>query len=73
MNDRTPEPSLEPEDPRIVGYCAECRGEIYEGEVVYSDSVNQFHEECILDVLEENFGIADIAKYCGYSREVAGA
>lgn len=33
-----PEPSLEPPDPVIIGYCSKCKGELYQDEsTVYKD------------------------------------
>ena len=55
MFDRIPEPSLEPPEPKVFGYCEHCGGEIYEGETCYRIDGQLIHEDCLRDFAENYF------------------
>lgn len=50
-----PEPPLDPPEDVIVGYCAYCGGEIYDGETVYRIDGGLIHEDCLYDFAKEYF------------------
>ena len=43
----------DPPDPRILGTCDGCGGEIYEGEGIYNISGDRIHEDCLYDWARE--------------------
>lgn len=44
-----PEPSLDPPDGKVVGYCCKCGGEVFRYDPVISYMGGIFHEECAPD------------------------
>lgn len=50
-----PEPPLEPPEDVIVGHCAYCGGEIYEGDTVYRIDSDLIHEDCLYDFAKDYF------------------
>lgn len=67
MQKTIPEPRLEPKDPPIMGYCAHCGGEIYEGENVTNIGGQPWCSDCFRSdmqpVLETVHGI--VSKWLG--------
>lgn len=51
-----PELPLEPKDDVIIGHCAVCGGEVYEGEVCWSDGNEKICEEHLDRMTAEHFG-----------------
>ena len=48
MNDnRIPEPPTDPPEPKIIGWCAGCLGEIYEGDRRYRIGMYLYCKACV--------------------------
>lgn len=41
-----PEPSLEPPDPVIIGYCSKCKGELYQDEPAVCEDGKRMCVDC---------------------------
>ena len=50
-----PEKALEPREPRIIGYCDACRGEIYSTDTHYTIAGQTFCETCVEEGKQECF------------------
>lgn len=48
-----PEPSLYPPEPVIIGYCAKCRGELYQGEQAVSEDGERMCMNCFENHVQE--------------------
>lgn len=66
-----PEPSLNPPEPEIVGYCPVCGEEIYKGNKVRFDNGVKIHPECILSYITEEFSNDFMADIVGYTEGIA--
>ena len=51
----TEEMWLDQEDPKIIGRCAVCGDEIYEGETIYRIDGDLIHEECLREWAENEY------------------
>lgn len=61
----TPEPSLEPNDPAVIGYCFSCGEEIYENEHWFSVDEGKVHGpncDCLFYYLKETCSVKLIAE-----------
>lgn len=52
MQRTIPEPRLEPKDPPIIGYCAHCGGELYEGENITNIDGQSWCPDCFKNVMK---------------------
>lgn len=50
-----PEPPLDPPEDVVVGYCACCGDEIYEGDDVYEIDGDLIHDDCLREYAEKFF------------------
>lgn len=66
-----PEPSIEPTEPKQIGRCIHCDGEIYAGDPVYSGENGMLHLECVKDYLMQEMSADVVASKFGYTMEVA--
>ena len=67
-----PELPLEPPEDKIIGYCAQCGGEIYAGNPVYLCDEGMVHVDCVLEHIEQAMSRQEIASLCGYRSRIAG-
>lgn len=49
------EPPLDPPEDVVIGYCACCGGEIYEGEDIYEIDGDLIHDDCLSEYAEKFF------------------
>lgn len=55
-----------PPEPRIIAYCCECGGEIYDGDFYGNDGKTRIHTDCI-DDLWDRLSNAQKLNHFGYS------
>ena len=67
----TPEPPLEPPEPRLRGRCAWCGEEIYAGNRIFTGDAGQVHCGCMVPLAADRLGAEFIAAQCGYREELA--
>lgn len=48
-----PEPSLEPPDPVIIGYCSKCKGELYQDEPTVYEDGKRMCVDCFRERVEQ--------------------
>lgn len=66
-----PEYPLDPPERLVVGKCAYCEDEIYDGEKVYFCDGEMIHPECVLQHIQDNTPLDMIAEKFGYHEGVA--
>lgn len=66
-----PEYPLDPPERPVMGKCAYCGDEIYDGEKVYICDGKMIHPECVLQHIAETTPVDMIATKCGYSEGIA--
>ena len=63
--------ALEPPERLVVGTCAYCGDEVYDGEKVYFCDGEMLHPECVLQHIQDHTPLDMIAGKCGYHEGVA--
>ena len=48
-----PEPSLEPPDPVIIGYCSKCKGELYQDDPTVYEDGKRMCVDCFRERVEQ--------------------